>query len=232
MPNSADYISPFAFGQFAATKAGDPYLWMPYGPITKNGETILVDRNYAAKFKLPHFKPPIKLGSHDEPTPAGGHIISYELRDDGIWVTPELVASGEKALADGAYRYHSPEVIWEGGYILDSTTGQKIYGPLIMGDALLHTPALGEKTSLYVIERKESMTEQNITVPVSWLERMFGKKETPAPEPPPQKTELTIDGEEIKKLQAEASKATTLQAELDTLKAEASRQEQLTALTA
>lgn len=209
---------------FVATKPGEPYLWMPYGVIKKGDNTRNVTPELAAQFKLPHFKPPIKMGSHEDETPAGGHIVAFEIRADGIWVTPELVPNGEKVLAEGAYRYHSPEVIWEDGYIQDPTSGELIKGPFIMGDALLHTPHLGEKASLYTTERNLTMADNMISVPTSIWEKfmaMFDSKVNPPAEPP-----------EVAQLKAQASEAEKYKAELETLKAQATKAQELTAIAA
>jgi len=177
---TTDYLSPLE--SYVATKAGQPYLWMPFGVIKKGNKTREVTPELASQFKLPHFKPPIKLGSHEEVTPAGGHIVGFEVRGDGIWVTPELVPNGEKSLQEGAYRYHSPEVIWEDGTIQNPTTGEMMKGPFIMGDALLHTPHLGESAALYTYETGEQLME-TVSVPKDWftavLEKIGVKPEAP-----------------------------------------------------
>src|SRR3990167_3916886 len=205
-----------------STKTGDPYLWLPYATFTKGDVQHMVTPELAAKFKMPHFKPPIKLGNHDETTPAGGHIVRHELRADGIWVYPELVPNGEKAVADGAYRYHSPEIIWEDGYMQDPTSGELIPGPFIMGDALLHTPHLGELTSFYSIERTKNMPDNITEIPTPMFDAFQAwLKKTISPE---------SESPEVTQLKAQASTAEKYKAELDTMKAQAEKQTLLSAL--
>ena len=146
--NKSDYL----IDVFATVKPGVAYRLFPFGVIVKNGVKREITPEYARRFRLPHFKPPIKLGSHADTTPAGGFIVGLEVRDDGLYAIPEHTEQGAAVLADGSYRYHSPEVIWEGGGLENPADGEEIAGPLIVGDALLHTPHLGEAAALYNVE--------------------------------------------------------------------------------
>jgi hypothetical protein len=179
----------FVADEYIASKSGEPYRLLPFGTIFKGGIKHVVDPEIAKQFKLPPWKPAIKLGSHEDATPAGGHIIRLEVREDGLYGYPEYVPSGEKAIADGAYRYHSPEVIWGDQGLEDVNTGKLIPGPYIIGDALLHTPQLGEAAALYTddpqsTERSTDMAE-NVSIPKSLYERFMGWVEKPAPIPEP-----------------------------------------------
>ncbi len=170
--------------QYATVKPGEPFRLFKWGNIYKGGKKRTVSKD--KPFHLPHFKPPIKLGSHREETPAGGFLTGLEVRDDGVWAVPEFTEQGLKAWEQGDYRYHSPEVIWEGGYIENPETGDKIEGPLIVGVALTHTPHLGESTALYTYQEQNDMSEQLETVPVSVFEKfmaLFAKKDEPELEP-------------------------------------------------
>lgn len=210
---------------FVAVKAGEPYRILPFGPIRRGGKERMITPEFAAQFKLPHFKPPIKLGSHADETPSGGSIIGLEVREDGLYAINEMTERGQQAMDDGSYRYHSPEIIWGGMGIEDATTGKVIEGPLIVGDALLHAPALGERAALYQTEIVEQevndmaeKTEQVDTVQVpaklwdkftAWLEKAFTPPEvTPEAEPEPPAENKEPDKFEV------------MQAELSALKAE------------
>lgn len=154
----------YLFEQFVNTRIGDAFRLFPFGSIVKSGQKREITPEYARQFKLPHFKPPIKLGSHADETGAGGHIIGLEVRDDGLYAIPEWNEKGLQALKDGAYRYHSPEVAFEGG--LENDSGDLMKAPLILGDALLHTPHLGERAALYSItQTEETMAEETINLP-------------------------------------------------------------------
>ncbi len=180
-------MSEYVITDFVTVAAGEPFRLLPFGQIVKNGRKREITREVAARFRLPHFRPPIKLGSHKDETPAGGHIVALEVRDDGLYAVPEYNDEGAAALARGAFRYHSPEIVWEGG-LEDPQTGDVQDGPLIIGDALLHTPHLGEAAALYtadITQGEQKMNEGTVTVPVSWLDRLFGRvpEETPPPAP-------------------------------------------------
>lgn len=194
----------YLLDSFVTTHPGAAYRLFPFGTLVKNGKRREITPEYAATFKLPHFKPPVKLGSHRDETPAGGHIIALEVRSDGLYAVPELNENGAKALADGAYRYHSPEVVWDDGGIEDPMTGEIIPGPLIIGDALLHTPHLGESAALYEIQtiEEKNMSEETYPVPkgiwdkfTAWLDRLA--------EPPKEPELPAVDLEQMTALQAE-----------------------------
>ena len=184
----------YLIDDFVTVAPGQPYRLFPFGVIVKGGKRREITRELAARFKLPHFKPPIKLGSHEETTPAGGHIVGLEVRDDGLYAVPEINETGSDALERGSYRYHSPEVIWEGSGYEDPRTGDIIEGPLIVGDALLHTPHLGEQAALYSVEQitdKEDKMD-NVSIPTPLWEKFLAvlhiggsdkPEEPPAPEP-------------------------------------------------
>lgn len=176
--------------QYVAVTPGEPYRLLPFGRIVKNGKARELTREIAARFKLPHFKPPIKLGSHKEETQAGGHIIGLEVREDGLYAIPEYTDGGMATLTTGGFRYHSPEIVWEGGFE-NPQTGEFMPGPFIVGDALLHAPHLGEATALYSIEPVggTDMHENTVTVPAGLWDKfmafMFPDNSQRQPEPAP-----------------------------------------------
>jgi hypothetical protein len=199
---------------YVNVKPGEPYRLFPFGKLFKGGKEINITPEYARQFGLPHFKPPIKRGSHDDAAPAAGHIVGLEVRDDGLYAVPEYTDKGNESLDQGDYRYHSPEVIWDGGYLEHPQTGEKIQGPLIVGDALLHTPHLGESAALYSIEEKENIMSEN-TMPVpegllekftAWLDRQ-NKEDEPNDEFNAIQKERDEFAAEIEQLKAEKEQA-------------------------
>ena len=167
--------------EFVTLKKGEAIRLFPFGKLVKNGKERIIDAELARKFSLPHFQPPVKLGSHDDVTPAGGFITELEVRETndpataGLWGHIEYNEEGEKALQAGSYRYHSPEVIWEGGFE-DPQTGEMINGPLIIGDALLHTPHMGNATALYSVEPiEEKQIEQEDNIEMDNLKPILDK---------------------------------------------------------
>lgn len=196
----------YIIDQFVNTQAGEPFRLFPFGVIVKNGNRREITLEFARQIKLPHFKPPIKLGSHDDITPAGGHIVGLEVRQDGLYAIPEWNENGIKAMREGAYRYHSPEIIWQEGAIEDPTSGEMMNGPLIIGDALLHAPHLGESAALYetVIQEKNTMADETITLPKNLWEQyiapLFAK-------PEPQRVEIVPEDYEATKKERDELKA-------------------------
>jgi hypothetical protein len=217
---------------YVATRPGEPYRLFQFGRIIKNGKVREITKEVAAAFKLPHFKPPVKLGSHDETTPAGGHIIGLEVREDGLYAVPEFTDKGAQALEEGAYRYHSPEVIWSDGGLEDPVTGEMIQGPLIVGDALLHTPHLGEAAALYSIEpivkEKNDMAE-TIEVPTGLWDKFvawFGKRVDEA-EPQPEAPVTPPTPEIPEEFKARLAEAEQYKAKVETMEAEAAKKARL-----
>ncbi len=223
----------FVLDNFAAVSPGQPFRLLPFGRIVKGGIEHTITPEYATKFRLPHFKPPVKLGSHDEITPAGGFITSLEVREDGLYCIPEWNANGEKALLDGAYRYHSPEVIWD-GYYEDPTTGAPINGPLIVGDALLHAPHLGEASALFHYEthskKEKPMTEEFVSVPKTFWESVssFFKPAAPAPEPPPEPVKAVAQD----KFEVAVKERDDFKSKFEAMQAENARKETISKLAA
>jgi hypothetical protein len=114
--------------EYVSVSAGEPFRLLPLGRLVKGGEVREITRELLEKFRIPHFKPPIKLGDHADETPAGGFIAGLEVRDDGLYAIPEYTEKGQKAIDEGDYRYQSPEVIWdEDGGFEDPNTGQTIH---------------------------------------------------------------------------------------------------------
>ena len=214
----------YLLDDFLTVRKGEPYRLFPLGRIVKGGTVREITKELAGKFRLPHFRPAIKLGSHKEETPAGGHIIGLEVREDGLYAIPEYNDEGEQALTKGAFRYHSPEVIWEGG-MEDPATGGMIPAPLIIGDALLHTPHLGEAAALYSVEpytREENQMTDTVQIPASLWEKFLAKlfppvPDEPRPEPEPKKPE----GVEV--YEAAVRERDEYKAKLATLEAEATK---------
>lgn len=221
--NDSEYV----ITEYVTVAAGEPFRLLPFGRLVKNGKVREITAEMARRFQLPHFRPPIKLGSHRDETPAGGHIVALEVREDGLYAVPEYNDEGAAAMARGAYRYHSPEIVWEGGFE-DPNTGAMQEGPLIIGDALLHTPHLGEAAALYTaeidkIEGERNMTTDTVTVPVSWLDRLFGRaQDAPTPPEPPQQhaADAGVDADRFAAVQAERD---DLAARLERLEAESAR---------
>lgn len=217
--------STYLIDEYVKTEPGQPFRLFPFGDVVKGGRKHTITPELARRFRLPHYKPAIKLGSHRDETPAGGHIIGLEVRDDGLYAIPEVTPKGAAAIADGNFRYNSPEVIWEDAGLEDPKTGNIIEGPLIVGAALLHDPHLGETTALYSVDKsvpKENpMTDEYVQVDKGlWAtiqERLFksAPEDAPQPEPAP-----VVETDEF---EAMAQERDEYKAKLDALVAEQER---------
>ena len=206
----------YTIDNFLTVAPGEPFRLLPFGRIVKGGHIRELTKELAEKFKLPHFKPPIKLGSHDNTTPAGGHIVALQVREDGLYAVPELNEQGLAAIARGDFRYHSPEIAWNGG-LEDPLTGEIVSDPLIVGTALLHTPHLGERAALYSVESYGGNMEM-VQVPTNMWEKIMARVFPPEPQqaPPPPASdkyaaELATKTAEIEKLSSQVS---TMQAQM------------------
>jgi len=189
---------------YVTVKPGEPLRLFKFGRIIKKGVERIITPELAAKFKIPHFKPPIKLGGHEDALPAGGHLVGLEVREDGLYGKPEYNEKGSQALAEGAWRYTSPEVIWdEDGGFENPETGEMINGPLIVGLALLHRPHLGENAALYHVEpigkEKVIMTDENVMVSKNFFESLLSRILPEKPEIPEEYKAAVKERDDLKK---------------------------------
>ena len=228
----ADELNTYAVDEYVATVPGDPYRLLPFGKLVKGGISHNITPEYAARFKIPHFLPPIKLGSHDETTPSGGTITKIEVRttgdNPGLYAYPEFTPQGLKAIENGDFRYQSPEIVWDNGAYENPQTGELMEGPFIIGDALLHVPHLGQSAAMYSFEPiyKGANMEEKIEVPKSLWEQFgalfAGKK------PDPQ-TPATVTPEQFAAAMQERD---DMKARLETLETEKKSAAQVDAMTA
>lgn len=230
-------MNTYLYDEFVNVVAGNPIRLFRFGKLVKGGRVRQITKSLARKFRIPHFKPPIKLGSHEVTTPAGGHIVDLEVRDDGLYGIPELNDAGRKAIANGSYKYQSPEVIWDDDKgFEDPNTGELISGPLVVGMALIHDPHLGESAALYRVEPLEVNTEDEmgnegkVTLSLESLLDFIRPKAGEDVEPEPvvvepedygamKETIATLEAEKADR-DTEDEKATTLEAIREEFKAE------------
>ena len=135
-------------------------------------------------------------------------------------------------MTEGDYKYHSPEVIWEGGFE-DPKTGEVLEGPMIVGDALLHTPHLGEATALYSVTQKQGDETMGDTVAIP--EKVWDKFMTLIT--PPEKEGMVegleviapeVDVEEFDALMVERD---DYKAKIESMEAKEKLQEKMSAIT-
>lgn len=227
-----DMESMFTITDYVNVSPGEAFRLLPFGKLVKDGEEREITPEMAGRFKLPHFLPPIKIGSHRDETPAGGHIKRLEVREDGLYAIPEFTDKGQKSVSEGDFRYHSPEIIWEGG-LEDPETGEMIQGPLIVGDALLHTPHLGQSAALYSItetDKERNHMSDTVQVPANLWEKFMANL-FPSPEDevvPEEKPEPEVD---VSQFESALSERDEYKAKLEKLEAEREREERMSALS-
>lgn len=225
----------YLLDEYVTVTPGEAFRLFPFGRIVKDGKVREVTKDLAKAFRLPHWRPAIKLGSHGEDTPAGGFITGLEVRDDGLYALPEWNDEGAAAMQRGAYRYHSPEVAWAGGFE-NPETGEISDAPTIVGDALLHMPHLGEATALYSVEQvtnggTRTMSDDTVTALnvglveafTAWVKDAL-KRDAPQPEQPTPEPQ----GEDYAaKYQAEAEQVELLQAQIAQMEADRAKGERV-----
>lgn len=217
--------STYLYSEFTTLKAGDGFRLFPFGRVYKGGKAHDITPEFAKSVKLPHFAAAIKLGSHEDTTPAGGFITALEVRDDGLYAIPEWNEAGQKAIDNGAFRFNSPEILWDGG-LENPKDGSVIRAPMIVGTALLHTPHLGNDAALYSVEpitQEIKTMDENISVPRNLWDKFTAFLDSKITPPEPQKvdvipedyTALKSENEKFKAEQTKrenADKAATLKA--------------------
>ena len=60
----------YAITELVTVRPGEPFRLLPFGRLVKGGRSWDITPEFARRFQLPHFKPPIKMGSHSDETPA------------------------------------------------------------------------------------------------------------------------------------------------------------------
>ena len=226
-----DMESIFAIDNFVNVREGEPFRLLPFGPLVKGGDKREITPEMAQKFRLPHYKPAIKIGSHKQEAPAAGHIRQLFIGEDGLYALPEFTDKGMKVVQEGDYKYQSPEIVWEGG-MEDPKTGDMIEAPLIVGAALLHDPHLGEDAALYQAEglddthrQKETNMSETVEVPKTFWDSVvtfFQAPEKDTEEVQPEKDAPEVD---IEKFEAIKSERDEYQAKLDEMEAQAEREQ-------
>jgi hypothetical protein len=205
----------------------------PFGKVFKGDDEISITPETASRFRLPHFKPPLKLGSHKEETPSGGSFVDLEVGDDGLYGLVELTDEGALAFSKKSYRYHSPEIIRAGRGLQDPISGETIEGPLLVGAALLHNPHLGEGAALYSVEPKlidRGADKMEMTqVPTSWFERVMDafKGQTPEREPERQPEQQPVTDEFAVQLQEKDTEIEAYRAKIKEMQDAQARQERV-----
>ncbi len=121
---------------------------LPVGTFARFGRQIAVTpamiREMAAHFgHVPETGVPVTR-AHDDAAGRVGDVIAVEARPDGLWGRIRWTATGLRLLAEGAFRYLSPEVVW-GPIDYDGRMVRNV----LAGVSLVNQPFFGRQVSLF-----------------------------------------------------------------------------------
>lgn len=122
-------------------------------PITPEQATVIV-ANFQKRAVAGVYQANLPLNiEHDDLGGKIGTIKDLSVGDDGVYAVFELTEKGRSLLADGAFDYLSPEIVWD---LEDTRTGEPI-GPFIVGAAVTNYPFFGEATAMFSREAGERL---------------------------------------------------------------------------
>ena len=136
----------------------DPHRWfriMPVGTFERFGRQVQVTRDDIGDIVrnwlrgIPDSVLPVNR-AHENAEGRVGHIASLDARADGLYARINWLPKGLDLLQAGAFRYVSPEVIWE-----ETDFDGKRVKNVLMGLALENSPFFGEKVAIYSLEEPE-----------------------------------------------------------------------------
>ena len=132
---------------------GRPGGWLrllPVGTFARFGRTVRVTpamvREMAAHFgRVPETGVPVTV-AHNDAAGKVGDVVEVDARPDGLWGRIRWSATGARLLAEGAFRYLSPEVIW-GPVDYDG----RVVRNVLAGVSLVNQPFFGRRVSLFCL---------------------------------------------------------------------------------
>ncbi|MCZ7544657.1 MAG: hypothetical protein M5R40_14550 [Anaerolineae bacterium] len=121
---------------------------LPVGTFARFGRRVTVTpamvREMAAHFgRIPETGIPVTR-AHDDTAGKVGDLAALEARPDGLWGRIRWNVRGLRLLAEGAFRYLSPEVVW-GPIDYDGRTVRNV----LTGVSLVNQPFFGRQVSLF-----------------------------------------------------------------------------------
>ena len=125
----------------------------------------------------PRWNIPIYFGhpTDTQPDPPKmGNVKRLFVRDDGLYAEPEYTPEGEKAIADGAYQYESPGVLWKlNGSAYTDEQGHE-HDNIIDHVALTNRPFFGQNVALFSADGVDLMAD-NSDVHLGAMKRAMAK---------------------------------------------------------
>lgn len=161
------WVEPFNYAP------GQPFRIMPIGEFKRGDRTLNITKEdvsqMAANYErmAPRWKIPLYAGhptDANQDPPKLGNVAKLEVRDDGLYATPELSAEGQKLIGGGGYQYSSPGVLWSKNGSKYTDDQGKEWENVIDHVALTNRPFFGAKTALFSAEPLEAMMDMPANV--------------------------------------------------------------------
>jgi len=158
------WIEPFQYNP------GAPFRVMPVGTFKRGERTLEITperiREMAANYEAgrPRWNIPIYFGhpTEEKPDPPkAGNVKRLFVRDDGLYAEPEFTPEGEKAIADGAYQYESPGVLWKLNGSAYTDEHGKEHDNIIDHVALTNRPFFGQNVALFSADGVDLMADHS-----------------------------------------------------------------------
>ena len=146
------FIEPFAY------KPGQPFRVMPVGEFKRGSRTLKITpadlQQMAANYDSgkPRWTIPLYFGHPTDVNPDPpkvGNVKRLLVKPDGLYAEPEYTSDGEKAVADGAYQFVSPGVLWSKNGSSYTDDQGKEFDNVIDHVALTNKPYFGKNTQLF-----------------------------------------------------------------------------------
>lgn len=146
------WVDPFKY------TAGEPFRIFPVGEFKRGSRTLSITKERLSEMKAnydanrPRWKAPIYAGHPTDTNPDPpklGNVSKLELRDDGLYATPEYSDKGKELIGDESYQYVSPGVLWSlaGGKYADEQGNE--FDNVLDHVALTNRPFFGSKTAVF-----------------------------------------------------------------------------------
>ena len=144
--------------------AGGWLRLLPVGTFARFGRRVTITpamvREMAAHFgHVPETGVPVTR-AHDDAAGKVGDVTTVEARPDGLWGRIRWTATGLRLLAEGAFRFLSPEVVW-GLIDYDGRTVRNV----LAGVSLVNQPFFGRQVSLFKLpaaDHADNADQQNV----------------------------------------------------------------------
>jgi phage I-like protein len=170
----------------------DPNGWfriLPVGAFARFGREVTVTsgmvREMATNFgAVPETGVPVTR-AHDDTAGKVGDLVQVTARADGLWGRIRWNADGVRLLADGAFRYFSPEVVW-GPTDYDGVTVRNV----LTGLSLVNRPFFGRAVSLFWLRPQKYQQKEETHMKDKPQETTQQQQEKPQP---PQKRPSLIE---------------------------------------